>query len=179
MSNKDLKYYQGLEYNVIIEKQITEDESWFIAYTNELGKFACYGRGESQVEALNNFLEEKANFIEYLFNHGKAIPEPLKQEPEKFSGIFNVRTSPTIHAKLVHQAKELDISLNLYLNQIITAAVEKKNDENLIMNKLTELCGKLDSHHFEITKQLRYQNESLSDKYEWAAEYSGPYLKTA
>lgn len=179
MSNKDLQYYKELEYNVIIEKQKVEAESWYIAYSNELGKFACYGQGDSQIEALNNFLEEKNFFIEYLFNEGKPIPEPSNEEPTKFSGIFNVRTSSIIHGNLVKQSKELDISLNLYINQILSASIEKKEGENPVMNKLSELCSKLDAHHFEVTKQLSYQREKLSTSYQWAAEYCGPYLKTA
>ncbi len=178
MPYKDLKYYKNLEYNIIIEKQELDGEIWFIAYANELGKYACYGRGENQVEALNNFLKVKEEFIEYLFNEGFDIPEPVKEETEKFSGVFNVRTSPVIHANLVYQAKKMDISLNLYINQILAAAVEKKKIENEVMNKLTEIYSKLETHHFEVTKQLKYQKENLSGKHRWT-EYEGSYLKIA
>ncbi len=179
MSNKDLKYYKELEYNIIVEKQEEDGESWFIAYSNELGKFACYGRGENQIEALQSFIEEKEAFIEFLFNEGKTIPEPSKNISDTFSGFFNVRTSPIIHANLVLQAKELDVSLNLYLNQILSAAIENKKNENLVMDKLSELCGKLDTHHFEVTKQLKYQKESININSDWASAYKGGlYLKT-
>ena len=83
MSNKDLKYYKYLTYNIIFEKQEIDGETWFIAFTNELGKFACYGRGETQIEALNSFMVEKDVFIEYLFSEGKEIPEP-KNDMEIF-----------------------------------------------------------------------------------------------
>jgi hypothetical protein len=181
MLNKDLNYYKALEYNIVIEKQELDGESWFIAYTNELGKFACYGRGESQTEALNSFLEEKDIFIGYLFDEGKNIPEPNVDDLEKFSGFFNVRTSPVIHANLVHQAKEMKISLNLYINQILASAVESRKNENSVMNKLTELCSKLDAHHFEVTKQLRYKTGNMFNGNKWDAAYNdiGNYLKSA
>jgi predicted HicB family RNase H-like nuclease len=179
MSTKDFKYYKDLAYNIIVEKQEMDGESWFIAFANELGKFACYGRGETQLEALNSFMQEKDAFIEYLYNEGKEIPEPKCTEPEKFSGFFNVRTSPIIHANLVHQAKELDISLNLYINQILAAAIETNRFENIIMNKLGEICGKIDYHHFEVTRQLKFQNESYKKGLTWTAEYSNPYLEVA
>jgi predicted HicB family RNase H-like nuclease len=180
MSNKDLQYYKGLAYNIVVEKQEMDGETWFIAFTNELGKFACYGRGETQIEALNSFMEEKEAFIEYLFNKGETIPEPKIEDEEKFSGFFNVRTSSIIHAKLVHQAKELDISLNLYVNQILAASVESNRIENIIMNKLGEICGKIDFHHFEVTRQLRFQNENLNKSLTWPAEYGNhPYLEVA
>jgi predicted HicB family RNase H-like nuclease len=179
MLNKDLNYYKSLNYNIIIEKLEVDNESWYIAFTSEFGKFACYGRGDTQVEALNSVLEEKDAFIEYLFNSGKPIPEPHKEEVEKFSGFFNVRTSSIIHANLVHQAKELDISLNLYVNQLLAAAIENHKSENVIMNKLSELCGQLEKHHFEVTKQLKYQTDPLSGTIKWSAEYHGLYLKSA
>lgn len=179
MSNKDLQYYKDLAYNIVVEKQEMDGETWFIAFTSELGKFACYGRGETQIEALSSFMEEKEVFIEYLFNEGKDIPEPKNNDSEKFSGFFNVRTSSIIHANLVHQAKELDISLNLYINQILSAAVESNRLENVIMNKLGEICGKIDFHHYEVTRQLKFQNENLNQGLTWIAEYSNPYSEAA
>jgi len=179
MSKKDLSYYKKLKYNIIIEEEKFEDEVWFIAYSNELGKYACYGKGDTEVEALQNFIEEKNDFIEYLFTNNKSIPEPETKSERNFSGVFNVRTSSIIHYKLVNQAKDLNISLNLYLNQILAAAVERKQNELIIEEKLFEISRKIDKHHFEITKQMKYQNESLS-KLKWDAKYSGElYLKTA
>jgi len=181
MSTRNLEFFKELDYKIIIEKQELDNEYWFIAYANELGKFACYGKGESQSEALENFVIEKNEFIEFLFKEDKEIPLPnIQDETSKFSGFFNVRTSPTIHASLVYQAKELDISLNLYVNQLLSGMVEKKNQENIILDKLTALSGQLEAHHFEITKQLRYQQNKLSGINEWAKDYCpNIYLKTA
>ena len=181
MSKKDLQYYKALDYNIIIEKQEMDNESWFIAYTNELGKFSCYGQGITQIEALKDFHKEKDDFIEYLFNESKIIPEPKKEESYNFSGIFNVRTSSIIHANLVNQAKDLNISLNLYLNQILASAVERKTVECEIMNKLSEITSQLSSHHHEVTKQLHYKGIKWPNYSDWDAKYffDSPYLKTA
>jgi antitoxin HicB len=176
---KDLNYYKSLDYNIIIEKKKEKGEHWYVAYTNELGKFACYGQGETASEAITSFYEEKDIFIEYLFNEGENIPEPSTSESEKYSGVFNVRTSPVIHAKLVQQSKDMDISLNLYLNQLLSSAVDQHKNENQIMNKLSELCGQLEKHHFEVTKQLNYQKSKLADVHPWQAEYRELYILTA
>lgn len=179
MSDKDLKYYKKLDYKILIER-ITEDNvSTYIAYTNELGKYACYGQGDTQIEAINNFLIEKDEFIEYLFNAGEPINEPKQEDLESFSGFFNVRTSPLIHANLVAQAKQMHISLNLYINQILAGAVEKKASENVILDKIGELCSKLDSQHFEITRQLRYQAEEIHNHSSWYNDYNNKYTKVA
>jgi predicted RNase H-like HicB family nuclease len=179
MSEKQLDYFKQLEYNIIIQKQEMDGDHWYIAYTNELGKFACYGRGETKTEALTNFLEEKDSFIEYLFNEGLKIPEPEVDEIEKFSGFFNVRTSPQLHANLIAQAKEQKVSLNLYLNQIIAAALETHKNESTILDKLAELSGKLDNHHFEVTKQLQYQKSTAKNNKQWQLEYANPFIDVA
>lgn len=179
MSDKDLNYYLGLNYPIIIERIAESDEIEFMAFSNVLGKYACYGIGTTEAEAVQSFIEEKYTFIEYLFNAGEVIPEPKKDESERFSGFFNVRTSPIIHANLVSQAKELDISLNLYLNQILAGAVEKRAADNLVLNMLSEICNQLTNHHYEVTKQLKYQTEKMTSQFKSNAEYSGPYLKFA
>ena len=179
MSHKSLDYYKNLEYSIIVEKQEADDESWFIAYSSELGKIACYGRGYTRAEAIDSFLEEKDAFIEYLFDEGKSIPEPCKLEYEKYSGFFNVRTSPIIHANLVHQARELGVSLNLYLNQLLSAAIERNNLNNNVLSKLTELCNQLEDHHTTVTSHLQYRRGPLARKLEQGTEYSKEFLESA
>ncbi len=180
MSSNKLEYYKSLQYNVIIEIQEFENETWYIAYAKELGKYACYGRGDDQHEALESFFTEKDIFIEHLYSLGKPIPEPSKNENDNYSGVFNVRTSSIIHSQLVSQAKELGISLNLYLNQILSAAVEKRKVESAVIEKINELSLKIDNNHFEITNQMKYQNENLSKKLSWKPGFSEyPYLQTA
>ncbi len=140
MSNKlkpeDLK---KLDYNIQIEKENYEDEKWYIAYAKELGKYSCYGKGDTPEEAVHNFLKEKDQFIEDLYQQGLPVPLPENSiDTESFSGVFNVRTSPLIHAKLVYQAKQQGISLNLYLNQILSAHVSKVQTESEILKLIQE-----------------------------------------
>lgn len=180
MSDKDLNYFKTLNYNIVVEGIHAEGETFFIAYTNEFGKYACFGKGETPSEALSEFLNEKEVFIEYLFNANKNIPEPQCVDFENFGGVFNVRTTPVIHSQLVSQAKELNVSLNLYLNQIISAAVERRKNESLIMEKLLEISTKIDSNHFEITNQLKYNRDSSAEVPQWKNDYcTSPYLKIA
>lgn len=178
MSKNDLNYYMSLDYPIIVEKQKEGEESWYIAYTSAFGKYACYGQGDTATEAIERFYQEKDIFIAFLFNEGENIPEPSPVS-DKFSGVFNIRTSPVIHAKMVEQAKEMGISLNLYLNQILSAAVEQRKNDHQIINKLSQLCSQLEKHHFEVTKQLNYQKNKVGASRTWSADYQEPYLKTA
>lgn len=177
MSQKDLTYYKNLEYKILVERIDEDEQSGYIAYTNELGKYSCYGQGDTQAEAIDNFLIEKDEFIEYLFKNGESINEP--EYYEDYSGIFNVRTSPLIHAKLVTQAKQMNISLNLYLNQILAGVTEKRASENVVLDKIGELCCKMDSQHFEVTRQLKYQTEKLQNQYKWHQDYGIMHIKVA
>ena len=77
---KDLNYYRNLNYTIHIEEEIYFDETWFIAYCDELGRGSCYGTGTTQQEALLKFLKEKDNFIQYLFKNNKPIPEKEVQD---------------------------------------------------------------------------------------------------
>ena len=47
------------------------------------------------------------------------------EKPEKtFSGIFNLRIPPELHAKLAFQAKTMRISLNSYVSEKLRSVVE-------------------------------------------------------
>ncbi|MCD4834755.1 MAG: type II toxin-antitoxin system HicB family antitoxin [Bacteroidales bacterium] len=158
MSKKDLSFYLGLDYDIKVKKESFENETWFIAFAEELGRMACYGQGVTQAEAIESFLNEKDDFITYLFESKQAIPEPKidENEFENLSGIFNIRTSSTVHTLLAKIAKENRISLNLYVNQILSAAAFMGEVENKIMNKLNVIEYKLDNHHSEVTGKLNY-----------------------
>ncbi|MFC1622509.1 hypothetical protein ACFL1Y_00745 [Patescibacteria group bacterium] len=67
------------DYVIHIEKEKDGEESWFIAYCDELGRGSCYGTGEDEVEALKNFLKDKENFLKVLQNEGKQIPRAKKK----------------------------------------------------------------------------------------------------
>jgi len=160
---KDLNYFKQLNYNVIIEKQQDIDEFSFIAFSKELGKYSCYGVGSSEAEAIESFYVEKDIFIEYLFNKAAHIPEP-ESKGENYSGVFNVRTSPIIHEKLVEQAKESGVSLNLYLNQILSAAVEHKQIETVLCSKIDDILYNINQNHLEINSKLHYKDFNIPNK---------------
>lgn len=156
MQRKSLTYYQALHYPIIVESIEIEGDARFLAYSRELGKYACYGLGHSEVGAIEAFLTEKNNFIEQLYHAGKAIPVPKAETHASYSGFFNVRTSPVIHAQLVAQAKEQGVSLNLYLNQLLAAAAKKEEVLSVMSGMLSKLCGKADNNLYKVSHHLDY-----------------------
>ncbi|NOX89316.1 MAG: toxin-antitoxin system HicB family antitoxin [Calditrichaeota bacterium] len=122
-TKKDLDYYKKLRYKVIVQPEYYENEKWFIAYCNELGKYSCRGEGETYEEAVKNFEKEKESFIEYLYKNNKNIPEPENYESKEYSGNINIRMNPDLHAILAENAKLKGISLNQYIIFLLTQNV--------------------------------------------------------
>jgi len=79
VNQKPLSYYKSLKYPIKIEVDKDGDEEWYIAFSEELGRGACYGLGATPSEALDNFLTEKDDFIELLSKENLPIPEVNKE----------------------------------------------------------------------------------------------------
>lgn len=183
MSTHKLEYYKNLHYNIIVEKQADEEteEFSFMAYAEELGKMSCYGVGDTEIEALESFKIEKDAFIEYLFKAKKPIPIPKSKDENSYSGIFNVRTSPKIHYTLVKQAEQQNVSLNLYLNQILSNAISEFSLHESLNEKIVEISNKIDNHYYQITNNRQYKTkikskENKKSYYDFCAEPDSKYV---
>jgi predicted RNase H-like HicB family nuclease len=170
-------YYKSLEYRVIVEKDRYEEETWYIAYAEELGKKACYGEGDTPEEALKNFYEVKDDFLSMLFDLEKKIPEPDPNiDYEGCNGNISVRTTPQTHALLLREAKQAGTSLNLFINNLLLLNLQYSMTDELF-KKVALLESKLDKHHrYAEMKKISYDKGSGSivteiDQYADATEY--------
>lgn len=157
MLHKDLQYYKSLEYNIIIKKEELDGEKWYVAYCNELGLNACHGIGQDKISALNSFMEEKDAFIEMLYEKGENIPE-VSSDDADFSGVFSVRTSPWIHSSLVNQAKKNGVSLNCYVNQLLSYGVAASETSMIYGQKMSEMEVRLSKQNEAILEKLNSIN---------------------
>jgi len=147
---KTLNDFKRLSYKIIIETINDEFGTEFMAYTKELGKYSCYGKGNTIPEAVSDFRITKDEFIEYLFDNHKPIPEPVIQSEEPLpNGVITLRTTPIMHAQLIQQAKESGISLNQYLNQIISSS-SAINDVKIHFDKQIQLVCDRMSANFDV-----------------------------
>jgi len=163
---KNLKYYKELKYNIIIENESDNEKNRFIAYAEELGKGSCYGLGKTEIEALNNFLKEKDEFLEILYNQGLTIPEPIKYDIQKeYSGIFNVRTSPQLHYSLVKQAKNHNQSLNQYVNHILSRAELWETIQDYLDSNFINIENLIFSIHDRLNPQISYYNKTSDSQH--------------
>ncbi|NPA43292.1 MAG: type II toxin-antitoxin system HicB family antitoxin [Chlorobi bacterium] len=136
------------EYTIIIEPQREGNEKWYVAYAKELGKYSCYGLGDTPEEAIADFEQAKKDFLQLLKKEDKPIPSP--RSSHSYSGIFTVRTSKTLHSILAEQAEEEGISLNALVNQFLSFGAGMKSFDSKTANKLDSLENTIQSLYHSI-----------------------------
>ncbi|NMC42381.1 MAG: toxin-antitoxin system HicB family antitoxin [candidate division Zixibacteria bacterium] len=146
---KDLNYYLGLDYDLIIRKITSEDGSFYQVTTRELSPAAFYGTGDAIEGAIRSFEETKKVLFKHHLERGIEIPEPEREEDSDYSGKFVVRTSPALHCRLVKIAKKNRQSLNSYVN----AVLERTTTADDIMEATKQaLCA---TFHLHTERYLR------------------------
>jgi len=144
LKRKSLDDYKKLFYKIIIEAITDKSGTDYMAYTHELGKYSCYGTGKTEGEAIASFKDEKDDFLEYLYDAKKPIPEPVVEQEEPLpNGVITLRTTPVLHAQLVNQAKQNNVSLNQYLNQILSSTSAVNDVKNHIDKRLQYVCDRM------------------------------------
>jgi len=80
MAEKDLKYYLGLNYDIIIRRVSSDGVEDYMAFTKELDRLAFYGLGDTPGEAYQSLREVIEELFPYYLEQGLDIPEPKKEE---------------------------------------------------------------------------------------------------
>lgn len=113
MSKEGLEQYMQLNYSI----KITPD--------TELGYFAeipdlpgCVGDGRTVEEAIADVRDSQKHWLEIALDSGSEIPLP--RTDEQFSGHYALRMSRSLHRAIYEEAEEEGVSMNLYLNTLIT-----------------------------------------------------------
>jgi predicted RNase H-like HicB family nuclease len=73
----------------------------------------------SPAKALDGVVRVIDSALKDMVQTGEPIPEPLSVK--RYSGNFQLRTSPQLHARLVREAAEHGLSLNSFANQKLAA----------------------------------------------------------
>lgn len=71
-------------------------------------------------DAENGLVELVADVLEDMAEADETIPVPLGERT--YSGKFNVRTSRSLHRRLVQEAQSEGVSLNTWINQKLASA---------------------------------------------------------
>jgi len=127
VKNKEIEYYLGLDYDIIVSRREDEGDVSYKAYTRELDHLVFYGVGETKVEALESFDRIKNELFPVYLAEGRSIPEPKREVETLPSGRFLLRIDPRIHSRLADIAKMANKSLNSYVDQVLVAHVTKQD----------------------------------------------------
>jgi predicted HicB family RNase H-like nuclease len=101
------EYRDKYSYSVTLS---TED-GVHVAKCIELGIAA---HGKSQIEAISEAMKAVETALEWLLEENLEFPEPIAIQ--SFSGKLNLRLTPEKHKEIAIRARELDVSINKYIN---------------------------------------------------------------
>lgn len=95
----------------------SDEDQEFVATVTEFPSLSWLAPDRAQAEA--GLLDLVAEVVEDMTQAGETVPEPLGLR--RFSGKFNVRTSPSLHRMLAIEAQSEGVSLNTLVNQKLAA----------------------------------------------------------
>ena len=96
----------------------SEEDHEFVASVAEFPSLSWLDANRQQAEL--GLIDLVAEVVEDMEASGEEVPIPLGSR--SYSGKFNVRTSPSLHRRLVIAAKAEGISLNALVNQKLASA---------------------------------------------------------
>lgn len=109
-----------LNYEIKIVKYTKEEGGGYRVSIPLLGDAAFVADGDTIEEALSILEEVKEGIFRHWIDIGAKIPEPRKEPDDDYSGKFIVRVPSELHRKLAEEAQKQKISLNSYINYLLT-----------------------------------------------------------
>jgi len=118
IEQKNLEYYEGLPYNIILECWDDGDGPYYVARVAELPH--CLIHDDSQEGAIKEIQEVKREWIKSCLDRGIKVPEPVWH---KHSGQISLRIPPSLHKIMADRAVIEGVSLNQYMTTALANAV--------------------------------------------------------
>jgi len=147
MAEKKIAYYLSLPYRVEIRFD-NEDGVWFARFPELPG---CEADGSTREESLARAEEVKELWIRGALKRGRQIPEP--QPESNYSGKILLRLPKILHQQAAEAADLEGVSLNTYLIQAVTEAVQHSGIKS-ILRFLGGYLERYFANHPQITAHL-------------------------
>lgn len=109
MESKDLEYYLGLKYTMVIRHVSDDSGNYYHGKYVELD--GCQSTADTVEELIKNLEAVKKDHIEIKLEFGDPIPEPR----ELPSGNILLRMPKSLHRDLIENAEREGVSLNQYI----------------------------------------------------------------
>lgn len=117
-TRNDLDFYLNLHYPVTIHEDI---EGWFVAEIEDLP--GCMTQGETMEEVFEAIGDARKGWMQIAYENGQDIPLP--RGVEEYSGKILIRIPRSLHRVLIHAAKREGVSLNQYINSLLSGGVQE------------------------------------------------------
>lgn len=120
------------DYSIKITKLSPEMGGCYIAEVEELP--GCIADGETPQEALGNIDKAIDLWIEVQKKIGRPVPAPKVYENKKeYNGKISLRTSKSLHEALMKIAETEGVSLNSFINDVLSEKVGFLNSRNHLL----------------------------------------------
>lgn len=129
---KPIEFYLGLNYPITIYR---DEEGGFVAEIEDLP--GCITEGETLEEVNQRIGDALEGWIHAAYEDDVEIPLP--RTDEEYSGKFMVRIPKYLHRRLVEKAKREGVSLNQYVESILSAGVATQNVIDEIKTELNKI----------------------------------------
>lgn len=136
---KEIKYYMGLPYSILLHEIEDEGEKYWIAEVPELP--GCKSHGASVEEAVSSIEEAKRDWILDCLHNDEQVPTPI--ERDQYSGKLLVRMSRSLHRSLSSLAENENLSLNQLIVTILAKEVGRLSVLNRTEDKVDDLLSKV------------------------------------
>lgn len=158
---KNLSYYLNLSYPIEIVKIPDDEGGGYSACIPFLGRNAFISDGETIEEAIKNLEIIKEENFTRMLQKGIPIPEPQEQKEDEFSGKFLVRVPKELHKELVRNANKNGISLNQFVQYVITKGLSFSSFEEIsetYCNKFEQVLNEMKKVEYEIQQKNFYKD---------------------
>jgi antitoxin HicB len=127
----DLDYYLSLNYPI----EIIRSEEGAFAFHPDLD--GCAAQGDTIGEAISNLDSARQLWLAVRVKDGLSIEEPVNED--ECNGRYSLRMSPSLHAEVLRISRRQGISLNQFLNNIISEYVGGNRMQQLALDVAREL----------------------------------------
>ena len=119
LADDAIRHYLNLPYRIVLSRDGLDEERPWRAAVEELA--GCEARGTTAADAAGRIPAALADWVATAHAAGREVPEPRRARD--YSGKLLLRMSKTLHSELALAAERDEVSLNAYINQLLTTAI--------------------------------------------------------
>ena len=153
----NIEYYMKLPYTV--EMVNNDDGSVFVSIKELKG---CMSEGDTVEEALEMIEDAKQCWLEMAHDKGMNIPLPDSMNEKEYSGKLVLRLPKELHRRLAKNAEENNVSLNQYINYLLSSKNEIVDNQLKVIESLSQRIYEKGHSHYQMYAEREI---SFDDQY--------------